>query len=165
MGLCWAYLPSKSCILPARESIFHVFLVFRHSKALKGNVHKTLVNTAKIRLFGIILVLWNAADFFSIFSVIFVSDALVEKSGPSLSKNSASITTRCMGGTKITEETEKKANQLKMRIFWHQGPQEDTKSTDETKTKQINLKQMNLRWEFFDTHKKAERAQKRQKQS
>ena len=57
-----------------------------------------------------------------------------------------------------------KANQLKMIIFWHQ---EDRKSTDETKTKQINLKQINLRWEFFDTkaHKKTERAPKRQKQS
>ena len=55
-----------------------------------------------------------------------------------------------------------KANQLKMRVFWHQGPQEDRKSTEETETKQINL-----RWEFFDTkaHKKTERAQKRQKQS
>ena len=46
-----------------------------------------------------------------------------------------------------------------MRVFWHQGPQEDRKSTEETETKQINL-----RWEFFDTkaHKKTERAQKRQ---
>ena len=52
-----------------------------------------------------------------------------------------------------------KANQLKMRVFWHQGPQEDRKSTEETETKQANL-----RWEFFDTkaHKKTERAQKRQ---
>ena len=49
-----------------------------------------------------------------------------------------------------------------MRFFWHQGPQEDRKSTEETETKQINL-----RWEFLDTkaHKKTERAQKRQKQS
>ena len=63
---------------------------------------------------------------------------------------------------KSTEETDSKANQLKMRVFWHQGPQEDRKSTEETETKQINL-----RWEFFDTkaHKKTERAQKRQKQS
>ena len=38
-----------------------------------------------------------------------------------------------------------KANQLKMIFFCHQGPQEDRKSTDETKTKQINLKQINLR--------------------
>ena len=54
-----------------------------------------------------------------------------------------------------------------MRVFWHQGLQEDRKSTEETKTKQINLKQINLRWEFFDTkaHKKTEAAQKRQKQS
>ena len=54
-----------------------------------------------------------------------------------------------------------------MIVFWHQGPQEDRKSTEETKTKQINLKQINLRWEFFGTkaHKKTERAQKRQKQS
>ena len=29
------------------EAIFDVFLVFRHSKALKGNVHKTLVKTMK----------------------------------------------------------------------------------------------------------------------
>ena len=50
-----------------------------------------------------------------------------------------------------------KANQLKMRVFWHQGPQEDRKSTEETETKQINL-----RWEFFDTKadKKTERALK-----
>ena len=49
-----------------------------------------------------------------------------------------------------------------MRFFWHQGPQEDRKSTEETETKQINLS-----WEFLDTkaHKKTERAQKRQKQS
>ena len=49
-----------------------------------------------------------------------------------------------------------------MRVFWHQGPQEDRKSTEETEAKQINL-----RWEFFDTkaHKKTERAQKRQGQS
>ena len=33
-----------------------------------------------------------------------------------------------------------------MRVFWHQGPQEDRKSTEETETKQINL-----RWEFFGT--------------
>ena len=33
-----------------------------------------------------------------------------------------------------------KANQLKMRVFWHQGPQEDRKSTEETETKQINLR-------------------------
>ena len=60
-----------------------------------------------------------------------------------------------------------KANQLKMKIFWYQGPQEDRKSTEETKTKQINLKQTNLRWAFLDTkaHKKTEGAQKRQKQS
>ena len=32
------------------------------------------------------------------------------------------------------------ANQLKMRVFWHQGPQEDRKSTEETETKQINLR-------------------------
>ena len=46
-----------------------------------------------------------------------------------------------------------------MRVFWHQGPQEDRKSTEETETQQINL-----RWEFFDTkaHKKTERAQTRQ---
>ena len=71
-----------------------------------------------------------------------------------------------------------------MRVFWHQGPQEDRKSTEETETKQINLrweffdtkahkktersteetetKQINLRWDFFGTkaHKKTERAQK-----
>ena len=49
-----------------------------------------------------------------------------------------------------------------MRVIWHQGPQQDRKSTEETETKQINL-----RWEFFDTkaHKKTDRAQKRQKQS
>ena len=29
-----------------------------------------------------------------------------------------------------------KANQLKMKVFWHQGPQEDRKSTEETATKQ-----------------------------
>ena len=75
-----------------------------------------------------------------------------------------------------------------MRVFWHQGPQEDRKSAEETETKQTNLrwvfwhqgpqedrtsaeetetKQTNLRWEFFDTkaHKKTERAQKRQKPS
>ena len=77
------------------------------------------------------------------------------------------ITTRCMGGTKITEETETKQINLRWELFCHQGPQEDRKSTDETKTKQINLKQINLRWEFFDTkaHKKTEGAQKRQKQS
>ena len=46
-----------------------------------------------------------------------------------------------------------------MGDFWHQGPQGDRKSTEETETKQTNL-----RWEFFDTkaHKKTERAQKRQ---
>ena len=62
---------------------------------------------------------------------------------------------------KSTEE-KKQSKQLKMRVFWHQGPQEDRKSTEETEAKQINL-----RWEFFDTkaHKKTERAQKRQKQS
>ena len=45
-----------------------------------------------------------------------------------------------------------------MRVFWHQGPQEDRKSTEETETKQES---------FFDTkaHKKTEWAQKRQKQS
>ena len=49
-----------------------------------------------------------------------------------------------------------------MIVFWHQGPQEDWKSTEETETKQIHL-----RWEFFATkaYKKTERAQKRQKQS
>ena len=49
-----------------------------------------------------------------------------------------------------------------MRVFWHQGPQEDRKSTEETETKQINLS-----WELFDTkaHNKTERAQKKQKQS
>ena len=49
-----------------------------------------------------------------------------------------------------------------MRVFWHQGPQEDGKSTEETETKKINLS-----WEFLDTkaRKKTERAQKRQKQS
>ena len=71
-----------------------------------------------------------------------------------------------------------------MRVFWHQGPQEDRKSTEErnkvwefldTKankkteksTEETETKQINLRWEFFDTkaHKKTERAQKRQKQS
>ena len=48
-----------------------------------------------------------------------------------------------------------------MIVFWHQGPQEDRKSKEETETTQINL-----RWEFSDTkaHKKTERAQKRQKQ-
>ena len=54
-------------------------------------------------------------------------------------------------------------DQLKMRVFWHRAhPQEDIQSTEETETKQINL-----RWEFFDTeaHKKTDRAQKRQKQS
>ena len=72
-----------------------------------------------------------------------------------------------MGGTKITEETETKQINLRWELFCHQGPQEDRKSTDETKTKQVNLKQINLRWEFFDTkaHKKTEGAQKRQKQS
>ena len=35
------------------------------------------------------VVLWNAPDFFSILSVIFVSDALVESRGPVLSKNIA----------------------------------------------------------------------------
>ena len=41
-----------------------------------------------------------------------------------------------------------------MRVFWHQGPQEDRKDTEETETKQINL-----RWEFFDAkaHKKTDR--------
>ena len=39
-----------------------------------------------------------------------------------------------------------------MRVFWHQGPQEDRKSTEETETKQINL-----RWEFFDTRRQKER--------
>ena len=55
-----------------------------------------------------------------------------------------------------------KANQLKIRVCWHESPQEDRKSTEETEAKQINL-----RWEFLDTkaHKKIERAQKRQKQS
>ena len=64
--------------------------------------------------------------------------------------------------TERAQKRQNKANQLKMRVFWHQGPQEDRKSTEETETKQINL-----RWEFFDTkaHKKTERAQKRQKQS
>ena len=54
------------------------------------------------------------------------------------------------------QKRQKQSNQLKMRVFWHQGPQEDKKSTEETETKQINLKQINLRWEFFDTkaHKK-----------
>ena len=71
-----------------------------------------------------------------------------------------------------------------MRVFWHQGPQEDRKSTEEIETKQYNFwhqgpqedrksteetetKQLNLRWEVFDTkaHKKTERAHKRQKQS
>ena len=33
-----------------------------------------------------------------------------------------------------------KANQLKMRFFGHQGPQEDRKSTEETETKLINLR-------------------------
>ena len=33
-----------------------------------------------------------------------------------------------------------KANQLKMRVFGHQGPQEDRRSTEETETKQINLR-------------------------
>ena len=49
-----------------------------------------------------------------------------------------------------------------MRVFWHQGPQEDRKDTEETETKQINL-----RLDFFGTkaRKKTERAQKRQKQS
>ena len=37
------------------------------------------------------VVLWNASDFFSIVSVIFVSDAPCGKSGPSLSKNIAFI--------------------------------------------------------------------------
>ena len=35
------------------------------------------------------VVLWNAPDFFSIFSVIFVSDALVESRGPDCQKNIA----------------------------------------------------------------------------
>ena len=35
------------------------------------------------------VVLWNAADFFCIFSVIFVSDSLVESRGPVCQKNSA----------------------------------------------------------------------------
>ena len=63
---------------------------------------------------------------------------------------------------KSTEETETKQINLRWEFFWHQGPQEDRKSTEETETKQINLS-----WEFFDTkaHKKTERAQKRQKQS
>ena len=62
---------------------------------------------------------------------------------------------------KDTEETETKHINLRW-YFWHQGPQEDRKSTEETETKQINL-----RWEFFGTkaHKKTERAQKRQQQS
>ena len=62
---------------------------------------------------------------------------------------------------KSTEETETTQTNLRS-VFWHQGPQEDWKSTEETETKQINL-----RWEFFDTkaHKKTERAQKRQKQT
>ena len=64
---------------------------------------------------------------------------------------------------KKTERAQKRQKQSnKKRVFGHQGPQEDWKSTEETETKQINL-----RWEFFDTkaHKKTERAQKRQKQS
>ena len=40
-------MPSKSCILPAREANFDVFIVFRHSKALKGNAPKTKVKTMK----------------------------------------------------------------------------------------------------------------------
>ena len=46
-----------------------------------------------------------------------------------------------------------------MRVFWHQGPQEDRKSTEETEAKQINF-----RWVLFGTkaHKKTERSQKRQ---
>ena len=47
---------------------------------------------------------------------------------------------------KSTEETEATQINLKARVFWHQGPQEDRKSTEETETKQINLKQINLRW-------------------
>ena len=63
---------------------------------------------------------------------------------------------------KSTEETETKQINLRWEFSWHQGPQEDRQSTEETETKQINL-----RWEFFDTkaHKKTERAQKRQTQS
>ena len=66
--------------------------------------------------------------------------------------------------TKANKKTKKaqKRQTQKDGFFWHQGPQEDRKSTEETETKQTNL-----RWEFFDTkaHKKTERAQKRQKQS
>ena len=49
-----------------------------------------------------------------------------------------------------------------MVVFWHQGPQEDRKSTEETETKQTNLRK-----EIFDTkaHKKTEEAQKRRKPS
>ena len=32
------------------------------------------------------------------------------------------------------------ANQLKLRVFGQEGPQEDRKSTEETETKQINLR-------------------------
>ena len=66
-----------------------------------------------------------------------------------------------------------------MRVFWHQGPQEDRKSIEETvcwhqgpqedrkSTEETETKQTNLRWESFDTkaHKKTDRAQKRQKPS
>ena len=60
---------------------------------------------------------------------------------------------------KSTEETETKQTNLRWEFSWHQGPQEDRQSTEETETQQINL-----RSEFFDTkaHKKTERAQKRQ---
>ena len=33
-----------------------------------------------------------------------------------------------------------KANHFKVRVFRHQGPQEDRKSTEETEAKQINLR-------------------------
>ena len=53
-----------------------------------------------------------------------------------------------------------KANQLKMRVFWHQGPQEDRKSTEEKQTNQLKMRVF-----FPKAHKKTERAQKRRKQS
>ena len=64
---------------------------------------------------------------------------------------------------KSTEETETKQINLRWEFFWHQGPQEDRKSTEETETKQIS----SLKMKFFDTkaHKKTERARTRQKQS
>ena len=48
-----------------------------------------------------------------------------------------------------------KANQLKMRIFWHQGPQEDTKSTEWTQPRQTLLKRMESTWENWHGNPKS----------